>query len=769
MTNSSAEQALPLAKPQGSRAPLFWPLLFWCLGLYFGRSWTANSLPLLGVASALTLLAIFLPKLRLWLLLFSVMLAGAIHISTKSPAELILENTISQRGNVVQTATFEVKREFSNNTYEIKLKKLAGVKLQTLMLLYHPKKLDSGSLYTAVLKVEKLKQDPILDFFPTRYKSRAKIDHNLMKIDDEVSVNYIGELRSWLDARIQKHAGDWAPFAKALLLSDQTAKGQYRDILMRGGMLHLIVVSGLHVLFLYSLLMLLFRSFLPKKIAELLFIVAGLGFAALNYWSAPATRAVLMLITFIVSSWFGRKLSALQVLSICLWIITLAAPKQLFDPGLQLSFLCMVIITIALPELQLKKVKRMQTNLLQKAIKSSANYMLLTTLVSVAILPLTLYHFGSGSLNGLVGNLLGIPLMAVILPLSILMLIGSPSNFITQAFIGSYRFAVWLFERWMILVAKLPFNVDDFWLDLLPAVGLALFLLPFYIWIKSQKRPNWSLYIPIWLIALALIIIPPFFRVDNTGIWVFNCGTADCSLIITPDKHSILVDTGRGSKMWDAKGSDAHNSWAARKLVPWLKRKNIKRLDSLILTHTDADHAGGIPAIASSLPIGRLIITDETHSSELWDHWQSQGWFSDSEILLITDTLSIHQGKTRLKFLHPDKDYVGTSENNRSIVFRMDVKDKSYLFTGDIEAKDERWLISRYPEEIDTDYLKVPHHGSKSSSTDEFIYHVSPIEAWISVGIPNRYKFPHASTIQTLQKYDAEIKITNDGTVYTSF
>jgi competence protein ComEC len=221
--------------------------------------------------------------------------------------------------------------------------------------------------------------------------------------------------------------------------------------------------------------------------------------------------------------------------------------------------------------------------------------------------------------------------------------------------------------------------------------------------------------------------------------------------------------------MWDAIGSDAHSSWAARKLIPWLKRNNIKQIDSLILTHTDADHAGGIPAIASSLPIGRLIITDETYDSDLWAHWQSQGWFSDSEIFLITDTLSIHQGKTRLKFLHPDKDYVGTSENNRSIVFRMDVKDKSYLFTGDIEAKDERWLISRYPEEIDTDYLKVPHHGSKSSSTDEFIYHVSPVEAWISVGIPNRYKFPHASTIQTLQKYDAEIKITNDGTVYTGF
>ena len=768
MTESSAEQALPL-ESQGSKAPLFWPLLFWCLGLYFGRSLPDQGLILLGVASALTLLAIFLPRLRLWLLLLSVMLAGVIRISTKSPQEIILENTISQRGRIVQSATFKVKREFSNNSYEIELKELAGAKFKMLMLLYHPQKLEVGSEYSAALKLEKLRRDPILDFFPTRYKSRAMIDHALEKKEDRARPNYIGKLRSRLDERIQRHAGDWAPIAKALLLSDQTAKGQYRDTLRRGGMLHLIVVSGLHVWFLYSLLMLLFRSFLPHKAAELLIIIASLAFAALNYWSAPVTRAVLMITIGILARWLGRKVSALQVLSICLWVITLAAPQQLFDAGLQLSFLCVGILSLALPQIQIWNEKRGRISLIHKAVTALVNYLLLNLMVSIAILPLTFYHFGSGSLNGLVGNLLGVPLMAFILPLSILMLVGSPSNFITRGFASSYHFAVWLFERWMILAAKLPFNVDDFWLDLLPALGLALFLTPFYIWIKKPKKPNWGVFIPMWLLALAMIILPPFFGIDKTGIWVFNCGTADCSLIITPDKHSILVDTGQGSKMWDAKGSNAHSSWAARKLIPWLKRNNIKRIDSLILTHTDADHSGGIPALASNLPIGRLIITDETYESDLWAHWQSQGWFSDSEIFLITDTLSIFQGKTRLKFLHPDKDYIGSSENNRSIVFRLDVKDKSYLFTGDIEAKDERWLISRYPEEIDTDYLKVPHHGSKSSSTDEFIYHVSPVEAWISVGIPNRYKFPHASTIQTLQKYDAEIKITNDGTVYTGF
>lgn len=769
MTSSSLKQALPLDALKGSKAPLFWPLLFWCLGLLLGRSIAPNSVLLLALGTSLLLAATFIPKLRLPLLLLCFVLAGGIRVSFKTPQEQIMEQAILQRGSIVQNASFEVSKVFANDSYEIQLQKLAGTVVKQKMFLYHPEKLEAGSVYTAVLKVEKLQSDPILDIYPSRYKNRATVDFDLEKTDDKRQVSYITKLRKLLDERIQNHAGAWAPIAKAILLSDQTAKGQYAHLLKRGGMVHLITVSGLHVWFLYALLILIFRSVLPQRASELLFILVSIGFAALNYWAAPITRAVLMIGIGIIARWNTRKLGSLQILSICLWIITLCSPLQLFDAGLQLSFLCVGILTLALPYVRIYNANRGRITLLQKLTQNLVNYLLLNLMLSLGTLPLTLYHFGTGSLNGVVGNLLGVPLMAAILPLSILMLMAPAHSLIGKAFISCYQLVVWLFERWILLVAKLPFNVDDIWIDLVPALGFALLLLPFYMWIKSQKKPIWHLYAPMWILAVLMMFLPPFLGVGKTGIWVFNCGTADCALIITPEKHSILVDTGQGSKLWDAKESDAHNSWAARKLLPWLKKKRIKRIDELILTHTDADHSGGIPALAASIPIGRYIITDETYESELWKHWQSQGWFKDSQLLLITDTLSIHHKDTRLKFLHPDKDYVGTSENNRSIVFRMDVKEKSYLFTGDIEAKDEVWLTSRYPEEIDTDYLKVPHHGSKSSSTETFIQQVSPFEVWISVGIPNRYGFPHEKAMHTLQKHSTNIKITNDGTIYSGF
>ncbi len=762
-----------IQKETGSKAPLFWPLLFWCVGLYFGRNLPANSIWILALGGLCALGAIISPKLRLWLILLAIMLAGCLRISLRSPEDVIMESTIQERGKIIQEAEFEISKVFSNNSYEITLHRLAGSKFQQKMLFYSEDEFPAGACYKAILKVQALQSDPILDIYPSRYKHRASIQYGLSRLKKDSYSSFIGDVRSYLNHRIDVQAQESAPIAKALLLSDQTAKGQYRDILNRGGMLHLIVVSGLHIWFLYSVLILVFRSFLPRKAAELFFLIVGFGFAALNYWSAPVTRAMLMILMGILSRWMGRKLSPLQVLSFCLWIITLVSPEQLFDVGLQLSFLSVGILSLALPHLALFGTKKSRQSLMHKALNKGSNYLLLNVMVSTAILPLTLHHFGTGSLNGVVGNLLGVPLMAVLLPLSILMLFGSASSFITKAFISCYQFVVWIFEHWMLGVAKLPFNVEDFWLDILPALGLVSVLLPFYIWIKSQKRPNWSLYIPMWVLGIVLILLPPIFGFGQTGIWIFNCGTADCALIITPDKHKILVDTGQSSNVWQAAKDPSSlletQVWAARKLIPWLKRRGIKRIDDLILTHTDSDHSGGVAALVTSMDIGRMIITDETQSSELWQLWQSQGWFKDSQLLLVTDTLSVLYSDSRLKFLHPDKDYYGSSENNRSIVFRLDVKDKSFLFTGDIEAKDERWLLSRYPQEIDTDYLKVPHHGSKSSSTDAFIQQVSPDEVWISVGEPNRYGFPHANTMQTLQKYSSSIKKTSDGTIYMGF
>jgi competence protein ComEC len=627
-----------------------------------------------------------------------------------------------------------------------------------------------GSHYRAIVELLPIQNDPILDFYPNRYPARVYIRSGLKALNNPRSSSYISILRAWMLARLDKHAGEAAPVAKALLLSDQGAKKLYRDPLRDGGMIHLIVVSGLHVWFIYGMLILLLKFLLPPRMAELIFMVLILCFAALNYWAAPITRAMIMILTGITARWMGRRVSSLQMLALSLLIITLAAPRQLFDLGLQLSFLSVGVITLALPSFSLWSQKWHPLSLWRIALDRLLNYLLLSFMVSVAILPLTLHGFGSGSLNRVIGNLLGVPLIGLLLPLSVLMLIFSPSGLIGAGFNAAYRFTVWLFERWMLICASLPFSLASAWIDLGQALGMALLVLPFYMWARRVRRPLWALYIPLWSIGLLLVGLLPLVKPTRGGIWQFNCGTADCALIVTPGGHSILVDSGPSNASWEAERDPSKaldtNSWASRKLLPWLKRRGIKDLDELIITHTHADHSGGVPALASSLPVRRVIITDETRASELWRLWKAQGWFDQSKVLTVTDTLSLVLDKTRLTFLHPDRDWNTDSENDRSIVFRLDHKGKSWLFTGDIEASSEAWLLSRYPDQIDVDYLKVPHHGSRTSNTEPFLQQVSARDAWISTAKRNRFDFPHTETLINLRRHSERIRQTSDGTIH---
>ncbi|HPX10287.1 MAG TPA: hypothetical protein PLK65_03740 [Candidatus Cloacimonas sp.] len=118
-----------------------------------------------------------------------------------------------------------------------------------------------------------------------------------------------------------------------------------------------------------------------------------------------------------------------------------------------------------------------------------------------------------------------------------------------------------------------------------------------------------------------------------------------------------------------------------------------------------------------------------------------------------------------MKFLHPDKSYHPLNENNASLVCRLDTKKESFLFTGDIEADAENYLVDNYAQELKADFLKIPHHGSRSSSSSEFLQAVNPQEVWITASRRNSYHFPHPETIKRLQKQQCQILLTGNGTI----
>ncbi|MDZ4183249.1 MAG: ComEC/Rec2 family competence protein, partial [Candidatus Cloacimonadaceae bacterium] len=442
--------------------------------------------------------------------------------------------------------------------------------------------------------------------------------------------------------------------------------------------------------------------------------------------------------------------------------------------SLQLSYVCVGIIMLALPKLKLFAREPLDQSLMQRSVSRMAEYFVTTLWVSIGILPLSLYYFGSGSLNGVIGNLVAIPLMGLILPLCFLVLILPAGSIALTLITLSYSWLMMLFERWITLCAALPLFWSSAHITSLQTWGLILIIAPLMLWIKLRKGMRHRYLIPVWGLGLMLFFLPMLKHGGGAGVYVFDAGTADCILIKLKDGSTILIDSGPSHRSYGERGlSDeallSTNSWASKKLLPWLGRKGIHAIDHLILTHLHDDHIGGVPALAKGLRIKSVAVTDETLGSQVWKIWKDQGWFERSSLIAVTDTMSVFIGGARLKFLHPDSTYYGAKENNRSIVLRLDYLGSAYLFAADIEHADEQHLLDRHEAKLDVDYYKAAHHGSRSSNSAAFLRVVSPREVWISASAKNRYGFPHPEPMEIFRRHTDRIRSTSSGTIYLPF
>lgn len=709
------------------------------------------------------------------MILLSFLLLGALRFQLSTAKPSPLQEVLTERHYTIQEAEFKISSQISSDplSYDIVLVKLADFDIKEKIILYSEKELMIGARYAAILELLPINQDPVLDKSVSKYHIRAYIKHQLQLVqnaDNKLSIEQfrisIGRI---LDARLGKHSD----IAKTLLISDRTAKHSYTERFSSSGLSHLFAVSGLHVWFIYYTVMLILNFLLPRRIAELLFLILILIFAALNQWAAPITRAVLMIYLFVFARWLSRPVSPAQVLSLCLFIITLIDSHQLYNAGLQMSFTAVAVIMIGTPKIQIwKTVHGYDLAVYQRLINSSVNYFILSLLVSLAITPITFAYWGSGTFNSVIGNVFGIPLIALLLPLSFLLLVIPSGNFIFSSLYSSF---VWLkvtFEHWAEYCSELPFtlsrSLQDTWIYTLTVLILIVFL-----FINGRFRILRRLAIPISLVIISLIMLS-LIRKNDFQVLVFNNGVADCIYIKHPEAN-ILIDTGPvfTSSYTLEKENDSSKiiseSWMQRKGLQYFRRKGVSEIDWLILTHLHSDHAGGFLSLIKAMPVKNILISNFTAKQALWQKWMKGGYIQHSNIIIAQDTLSIPIGASRLKILHPDKTYIATNENDASLVVRMDHESQRYLFAADIEKEAEEHLWEHYPQELKADYYKAAHHGSNSSNTDSFIRAVSPKEVWITASHRNRFDFPHSDVIKVLDKYCQRIYLTADGTIAHSY
>ena len=740
-------------------APLLIPVLFWCAGILLAKVFSPPFWLLAALGVVLMLLSAFVSKQRIvFLLLVFATLGGMRYVSSQRPTPL--SKIFLSYDHIQQDAVFHVKQLLSRESglYEIQLERLAGTALKDRLLLFSVQSLEPGKTYSALLEILPGRKDPVLDNYPSRH--RAYIRQGLTEQATRMKFVPVAAWRASLLASLDAKLGAQSDFTKALLFSDTSARRGYKEELTRSGMTHLIVVSGLHVWFIYLLCIVPLNVLFPRRIAEAVFLMLITFYAALNYWSPSVLRSVLMIGLLIIARWRSIPLSGAQMLAVSLLLITVVAPEQFFDIGLQLSYLCIGTILLGLPQITWLAERTIPNYYIRSRLNNLLQLLLLNLVVGLAVLPLTLFYFGTGSLNGIIGNILGIPLTGALLMLGFVVLFLPGGSFIGAAYVHSYRFVLWVFEKWMLWVSRLPLYLENTWLDPWQLCGSLLIVVTGLIMLRSLKF-NWRL-MPVAALGAVLIAVPQLLLRDAGGIYIFASGTSDCVLIRLEEGQNILVDTGQMAY-------NAKRSWAESKLLPWLSKQRIRSLDWLILTHLDGDHSGGFPSLAKALTVRNVVVSDETMADPRWLDWQKQGLLRHSKVHCLSDTISYRIGETRLKFLHPDASFVAEDTNGASLVFRLDNAGRKYLFTGDADIVAEEHLLREYPEELDADYLKAGHHGSRSSNSPEFVRAVSPNEVWITASRRNRWNFPHPEPLNAFRRYAQSVRSTAEGTIYVPF
>jgi competence protein ComEC len=586
---------------------------------------------------------------------------------------------------------------------------------------------------------------------------RRRVDCRLQNMVDGLAADFGGFISRCAP-------GEEGFILRALLLGDMGSVSKAtKDAYTRTGINHILSISGFHisivVLFVFYVLLLAAKSseflLLHFNIRRLILTLTlpVIFFYLLLSGGAPATvRSVIMITAYIIAMLLERDVDPLNSLMLAAMVIITCSPPALFDLSFQLSFLALWGIVVLTP-LLIAPFREIEGTFRHKLIlflmvSISATF---TTLLPVG------YYFHRATLTGLVSNFLVVPLMgygAVVLGFSALPFIywfpaAAKLLLITAAFL------VRLSNMIISLLARLP---------MLPVLNptktdLALFFI-FLACISFVKFQRTKVVLCSLIAALFILVKLVSTMVNgcerNLTITFFNVGQGEATLISFPNGKRMLIDGGGSPR---AGGMDT----GERLLAPAFWRMGFNRLDYVVLSHPHPDHLNGLKFIVSNFDVGEFWESGIPSCSE--DYGSIKRTLAKRGIpvrSIHAATPPIDIGAVRIEPLAPFYVNVSTSQcpdedlNESSLVFRLKYADFSVLFTGDIGFATEEKLV-RHPQKLSCTVLKVPHHGSRYSTSKPLLIAASPRVALISAGYKNSFGLPSPRTMSLL--HDRGIKV----------
>lgn len=548
--------------------------------------------------------------------------------------------------------------------------------------------------------------------------------------------------------------------AEGILLGDSSELGEglkenFRDC----NLSHMLAVSGMHLSYLIVCLnFVLNKRKFGIRNCKIISIVVIIIFMLITNMSPSVVRAGISAIIGILGTLIYRKQDTYTTIAFACLLTLIKNPFSLLNIGMQLSYLATLGIVTFYPLLSKIKIP-------EGKIK---NYIIENTFVTISanilILPITIYNFNTIPTNFLLSNLIAGPVLGISLIFELITVFVSAIS-INLAKIPGFivNVCLALLTKITEIISKIP-NITVVTPKILCVILVYIIILNICLYINNKEIFKNYKISKVLFILISITLITNSINIESGMRFYFiDVGQGDSTLICTPTGKNVLIDGG-GSRTPDK------YDVGEKVLLPYLLDRRIKKLDYIIISHFDADHAQGIEAVIKKIKVKNIVVSRQASQSVEYDKIIKM--CKEKKIKIIDakrgETIMVDK-YAYFDILHPGDILLDDGKgglNANAIVAKLNYKMEkglfTVLFTGDIEYDAEQELVKEYGNKLKSDILKVAHHGSKTSSSQNFIELVKPKIALIGVGKDNTFGHPNESVLERLRDLKCKIYRTDE-------
>ncbi|HIS29284.1 MAG TPA: DNA internalization-related competence protein ComEC/Rec2 [Candidatus Avamphibacillus intestinigallinarum] len=516
------------------------------------------------------------------------------------------------------------------------------------------------------------------------------------------------------------------------------------ELFREWGLSHILAISGLHVGLITSIMymVLVKTNILTRESATWLLIVFLPMYAVIAGGAPSVWRSSLMVVMALLCQKYTQRLHTVDIISIVCILLLLIFPQNIFHVGFQFSFLVTIALLLSRQWILNTRSRWMQA-------------FRISFISQMAILPIQLMYFYQFQPLSIVLNIVVIPYFSVfVIPLLciilVCMLIGFPFVMaLDSLFVSVHELFLHILQlttshiSTLLLPGKIP-------LLFILIYYVLLFVMMYFIHHIRLKRA----FITGVCIILLLLYIPirPYLSAEGS-VTMLDIGQGDAIVIELPYRKGVMfIDAGATFSFEDHKPTE---KVFENVIKPYLYERGIQHIDAVFLSHEDLDHDGSVPFMLQKFSIDEIIVSPYYQPSDMMlDAWKLYG----AKVNIVEAGKDYTIKGQRFKVLTPLIETDSANEN--SLVLHAKFAGKDFIFTGDIGVATEKQIMQSYPN-LPIDVLKVGHHGSKTSTGEEFVKFYQPAFGMISVGRHNRYGHPAKQVIDVLEQENVHVLRTD--------